>query len=112
MNNFDWAKEAPLAITVTNKDGVIVYMNDRSKATFEKQGGASLIGKALNDCHKPSSVEKIKEISETLEPNSYTILKNGQKKMIYQTPYYDNGEFAGLIEFSFIIPEEMPHFIR
>lgn len=32
--------------------------------------------------------------------------------MIYQTPWYDNGELKGLIEFSIILPPEIPHYIR
>ena len=38
--------------------------------------------------------------------------KNGVKKLIYQTPWYENGEFMGLVEFSLEIPFEMPHYIR
>ena len=44
--------------------------------------------------------------------NAYTIEKNGVKKLIYQTPWYENGEFMGLVEFSLEIPFEMPHYIR
>ena len=44
--------------------------------------------------------------------NAYTIEKNGVKKLIYQTPWFDGGKFAGLIEFSMEIPRELPHFIR
>ena len=44
--------------------------------------------------------------------NSYTIEKSGIKKMIHQTPYYTNGVFSGVIEISFEIPKELPHFNR
>ena len=43
---------------------------------------------------------------------AYTIEKNGVKKLIYQIPWYENGEFMGLVEFSLEIPFEMPHYIR
>jgi len=32
--------------------------------------------------------------------------------LIYQSPWYQNGEFAGLVEISLEIPEQMPHFVR
>ena len=42
----------------------------------------------------------------------YTIEKNGIKKMIYQTPWYENGEYMGFTELSLVIPMEMKHFKR
>ena len=45
--------------------------------------------------------------------NCYTIQKEGQRKMIYQTAWRDDdGAVAGLVEISMVIPEEMPHYIR
>ena len=38
--------------------------------------------------------------------------KAGVKKLIYQTPWYENGEFRGLVELSMEIPFEMPHYVR
>ena len=46
------------------------------------------------------------------KPNVYTIEKNGIKKLIYQSPWFENGEMKGLVELSLEIPFEMPHFIR
>jgi transcriptional regulator with PAS, ATPase and Fis domain len=100
------------AITVTDRDDIIIYMNDRAKATFEKDGGGSLIGKSLMDCHSEDSREKIREIKRTGKNNIYTIEKNGKKKLIFQSPWIAEGEFKGLIELSIEIPFEMPHFIR
>jgi hypothetical protein len=45
-------------------------------------------------------------------PNSYTIEKNGIRKMIHQTPWMEDGEFRGVVEISFEIPLDMPHFKR
>jgi hypothetical protein len=45
-------------------------------------------------------------------PNSYTIEKKGIHKMIYQSPWIENGEFRGVVELSFEIPEQLPHHIR
>jgi hypothetical protein len=44
--------------------------------------------------------------------NVYTIEKNGAKKLIYQAPWFRDGEYRGFIELSLEIPFEMPHFVR
>jgi len=111
MDN-NWSKELPIAITVTDKNGVIIEMNDRSAETFAKYGGIELLGKQLNDCHNPRSQEIIAGLSENKTTNVYTIEKNGVKKLIFQSPWFSNGEYAGLVELSMIIPEDMPHYIR
>jgi transcriptional regulator with PAS, ATPase and Fis domain len=108
----DWAKEFPTAITVCDKDGIILEMNDKAAATFEKDGGYGLIGKNLFECHNQNSHDKIKEILKEEKINVYTIEKNGKKKLIYQSPWFDGGELKGLVEFSMEIPVEMPHFVR
>lgn len=108
--DYDWAKELNCAVTVCDTEGVILYMNEKSKATFSGRG--ELIGKNLKDCHKPESWDHIQRMIATGESNSYTISKNGQKKLIYQTPWYKEGAVAGLVELSIVVPEEMPHFIR
>ena len=64
------------------------------------------------ECHSPQSQAKIRELIATDGTNSYTIQKNGVKKMIYQTTWKRDGKVAGLVEISMVIPEEMPHYIR
>ena len=98
------------AVTVCDKEGVILYMNDKAKETFAKHG--DLIGKSLIPCHNDNSRFIIAKLLETGGTNAYTIQKNGLKKMIYQTAWKENGEVAGLVEISMVIPEEMPHHIR
>jgi hypothetical protein len=44
--------------------------------------------------------------------NVYTIEKNGVKKLIYQAPWYENGEYRGFVELSLEIPFDLPHFVR
>lgn len=112
MNEINWAGELGVAVTVSDTSGKIVYMNDRSASTFEKQGGKSLVGTNLRQCHKAGSWTKILEILETGIPNSYTIEKNGRRKLIHQAPWYKNGKVAGLVELSFEIPADMDHFVR
>ncbi len=107
---YQWAEQMDCAVTVCDKDGVIVYMNEKSRKTFEKYG--NLIGKNLMDCHNPSSIDKIKELLATGGNNTYTIEKNGIKKIIYQTAWKENNIVSGLVEISIVLPEEVPNHIR
>ncbi|MDD3001599.1 MAG: hypothetical protein PHF29_07580 [Candidatus Riflebacteria bacterium] len=109
QSNFDFCD---FAVTICDTDAIIIYMNEKACKTFEKFGGKSLIGKSLFECHKQASIETIKKMIKNKETNSYTILKNGEKKLIHQAPWYKDGKIAGLVELSIVIPENMPHFIR
>lgn len=108
----DWKKEFAAAITICDKEGVILEMNDKAGEVFKNEGGTKLIGQNLFNCHLPASAEKIKYQMDEKKSNTYTIEKNGVKKLIYQSPWYENGEVKGLVEFSVELPEGMPHFIR
>jgi transcriptional regulator with PAS, ATPase and Fis domain len=108
----NWMKEFPAAITICDKDGVILDMNDKSVSTFEKDGGRQLIGKNLFDCHSQSSIDIIKNLLSEKRSHAYTIEKNGIHKFICQTPWFENGELKGLVELSIEIPPELPNFVR
>lgn len=108
----NWPEELPIAITVTDKSGKIIEMNNKSAEVFAKYGGLNLIGQQLNDCHNPQSQGIIAHLANDKATNVYTIEKNGVKKLIYQCPWYNQGEYAGLVEISMVIPENLPHFIR
>lgn len=107
----DWTKDFGAAITVCDTAGNILYMNEKSKKTFEKWGG-NLTGNNLQQCHQQKSWDTIQNLINHNEKNVYTIEKNGLKKLIYQAPWYENNAVAGLVEMSLEIPFEMPHFIR
>jgi transcriptional regulator with PAS, ATPase and Fis domain len=108
----NWKDELSVAITVCDKDGTILEMNQKFAASFSKEGGYQLIGKNLFECHSQESVNKIHELITKEKTNVYTIEKNGVKKLIYQSPWFDSGELKGLVELTFEIPFDMPHFIR
>jgi PAS domain S-box-containing protein len=108
----EWTKEFSGAITVCDIDGRILYMNDKAAKTFEKYGGADLIGKNVLDCHPGPARAKLQEMMRTRTPNCYTIEKKGVKKLIYQTPWYEQGEYKGFLELSLEIPFDMPNYIR
>lgn len=108
----DWQREFDSAITVCDKNGIIIYMNEKSMETFASYGGRDLIGKSLFDCHNPNSCAILTEMLKTGGTNTYTIEKNGVKKMIHQAPWYKDSEVMGLVEMSIILPNDMAHHKR
>ena len=96
------------AVTVCDEHGVIRYMNDASKAVFR----GDLVGRDLRDCHPERARAVLDDLLGRPRANVYTIEKAGRRKMIYQAPVYENGEFRGLVELSLPLPEEVPHFVR
>jgi len=108
----DLVNELPFAITVCDTEGIILYMNDRSVSTFQKYGGADIIGTSLFLYHPEPASFILRRLLDTADKHVYTIEKNGIKKMIYQSPWYKEGKFAGLIELSLEIPFEIKHFTR
>ena len=110
MNQLDYFKGLNLAITISAKDGEILYQNDSS---IEVNGDAR--GRDLMKCHNERSQQIIRHLLDDAATNVYTISKKGKKKLIYQTPWYDDDAkqvVGGLIEFSIILPDEMPHYDR
>jgi len=106
----DYFKGVAPAITVSDKDGNVIYQNDSS---VEVNGDVR--GRNLEQCHNPKSWAMICHMLEANASHVYTISKKGKKKLIFQTPWYDEGSEtkpAGLVEFSMILPEEMPHYDR
>jgi transcriptional regulator with PAS, ATPase and Fis domain len=112
MEEHSWVQEFPGAITVCGRDGIILEMNDKSAQVFEEDGGRQLIGTNLLDCHPEPARIKLEQLMETQQVNVYTIEKNGVKKLIYQTPWYQDGQYCGFIEMALEIPFQMPHFVR
>ncbi len=103
----DWAREFESAITVCDTEGIVLYQNEKSVAV-----NGDVRGRNLFPCHNEKSQEIIRRLLSEGSSNSYTISKKGQKKLIHQAPWYQDGKVAGLVEFSIVIPEEMPHYVR
>lgn len=108
----EWIKEFPAAVTVCDAEGILIEMNDKAAQSFEKDGGRALIGKNLLGCHPEPARGKTERLLSAREKNVYTIEKDGVKKLIYQSPWYKQGEYAGFVEISLEIPFDMPHFLR
>jgi hypothetical protein len=107
-----WIKEFPGSIIVCDTDGLILEMNDKAARGYEKEGGLKLIGSNLLDCHPEKARRKIEELLVSRQANIYTIEKKGIKKFVYQSPWYRDGQYAGIVELVLEIPFEMPHFVR
>jgi hypothetical protein len=96
VNDLTWTEGLPAAVIVTSADGTILGMNARSRESFASEGGGALT----------------RALYASRQPNHYTIRKNGQRKIIHQMPWFDGGVFAGFVEISIPIPDELPHFDR
>ena len=112
MTFLDWARQFPASITVWDRDGMLVEMNDRAAEVCRPDGGRALIGKNILDCHPETARIKTQRLMETQTANAYTIEKNGVRKLIYQAPGYQDGTHAGLLQICIEIPSEFPHFVR
>jgi transcriptional regulator with PAS, ATPase and Fis domain len=108
----EWLNGFPGSITVCDEKGIIVEMNAKAINSFKKDGGEKLIGTSLFDCHTEPALSKLKELLQTQKRNVYTIEKKGVRKIIYQSPFFIDGKFSGLVELSLDIPATMPHFVR
>jgi len=112
MSDAKWVEEFPAAVTVCDPAGIIVDMNARAAATFEADGGRALVGTSVLDCHPAAARAQLEGMLASRTKNVYTIEKNGVKKLIFQSPWFRDGEYAGFVELSLEIPFEMPHFVR
>lgn len=108
----EWINGLPMAITVCDADGIFIEMNDQADKTFAKYGGRELIGKSAYDYHPPHCNDMIRKMIATGKAHSYTIDKAGQKKLIHQQPWFKDGIIAGVVEFSIVLPDDMPHYVR
>jgi transcriptional regulator with PAS, ATPase and Fis domain len=112
MTAHSWVDEFPAAVTVSDELGTIIEMNAMAIKAFERDGGEKLIGTNVLDCHPEPARTKLRGIMDNRKTNVYTIEKAGVKKLIHQAPWYRDGQYAGLVEISFEIPFDLPHFIR
>jgi len=107
-----WVKEFPGTVTVCDKNGVVIGLNDAAVRGFAEQGGTKLIGSCIFDCHPEPARSKFMDLMKSRRQNIYTIQKDGRRKLVFQTPWYLEGEYAGYLDLTVEIPWEMPHFNR
>lgn len=108
----DYFEGADIAVTICAKDGTILDMNGKSRRTFLKPGQEEIIGKNVLDCHPEPARSLLGDMLRNPRTNVYTVEKEGLKKLIFQTPWYDGEEYAGFMELSIVLPAEIPNRVR
>lgn len=108
----DYFEEVDVAVTVCAKDGTILDMNGKSRKTNLRPGQESILGQNVLDCHPEPARSLLEDMLRNPRTNVYTVEKEGLKKLIFQTPWYDEGEYAGFMELSMVMPENIPHRVR
>jgi len=98
----DFLKELNFSVSICDAEGSICYLNNKGEETFAKEGGKELLGTNILDCHPEPSKSKLKEMMITHETQAYFKGEGDRKRLIYQTPVYKEGNYAGYFEM--IIP--------
>lgn len=112
MDRQQWVDTVDLTVTVCDAKGTITAMNERSAHLFSKQGGLALIGKNVLDCHPEPARSRLASMLREERSNTYTIEKEGRRRLIHQAPWYREGVFAGFVEISIPLPETLPNLVR
>jgi len=106
----EWVKEFPGTITIVDKDGIIVYVNERAAQKYGPTGGE--VGKNVFDCHPEAAGEKLRGLMDTQQSFVYTTERAGKGKIVCQAPWYQDGEYAGFMELTLETTLPLPHFVR
>jgi DUF438 domain-containing protein len=96
-----------VGMVASNTKFDITYINKRGTELFKALLSAEdLVGKNMAGCHKPETMEKLKiiyqEFRERKRSLHYYVMDGPDSKAtIVQVPFYDENEFAGVVEFIF-----------
>jgi hypothetical protein len=71
-----------------------------------------LVGTNVLACHPEPARTQLATMLREQKSNVYTIEKQGVRKLIFQSPWFENGAYRGFVEISLPLPAEMPHFVR
>jgi hypothetical protein len=112
MEEHAWVKELPAEVMVCDETGIILEMNAEAKALFAKDGGDALLGLNVLGCHPEPSRSKLDDMLLRPSANAYFSTENGAKRFFFQAPWYQDGQYAGFVEISFGVPQDIPNFIR
>ena len=112
MTEGSWVKELPAEVMVCDPVGIILAMNDHAEVLFSDDGGSTLLGKNVLDCHPDPAFTKLEGMLKTRSTNCYFNTEHGEKRFFFQSPWYQEGRYSGFVEISFMVPENIPHFIR
>lgn len=108
----DWVRELPAEVMVCDTAGVVLEMNAEAEALFAEDGGASLLGTDVLACHPEPARTKLGGMLARQMPNAYYNTEKGEKRFFFQSPWFSGGQYAGFVELSFPVPEQILHFLR
>ncbi len=100
-----WSDDVDFPVTICDKNGIIVGMNNKSIEFFVDDGGANLMGKSLVDCHPEPSRTKLLDLLANPRANTYISQSSMGKLFVHETPWYENGIYMGLVEILVSLPE-------
>ena len=104
MKSFNYLDTVDFAATVCDKEGIVLYQNERA---IKRDGNVT--GKNLYGCHGEEAGRMIRHMIETGTNNTYETISHGKHRLIHQAPWYDeSGAVAGLIELSIDLPDNLP----
>ncbi|MBV5318885.1 MAG: PAS domain-containing protein [Desulfobulbaceae bacterium] len=106
--SFDWVEHFPAAVSVCDTHGTLIAMNRLAMDNFGNYGGEALLGTSLFDCHPEPANQIIRNLLEQQRANTYYTEKSGVRKLVHQTPWYCDGQFAGLTEIIIVLPDQVP----
>jgi PAS domain S-box-containing protein len=112
MKDGEWVEGLPAEVMVCDDQGTILEMNQAAEDLFAADGGRDLLGTNVLECHPEPSLTKLKDMLEKEITNAYLNTENGERRFFFQSPWYGFGKYAGFVEISFPVPEDIPHFIR
>ena len=105
---FSYLDTVDFAATVCDREGVVLYQNERA---VERDG--DVMGQNLYNCHGEKAGQMIRRMIETGAANTYQVVRHGKRKLLHQTPWFDeSGAVAGLIELAIDLPDNIPVFNR
>ena len=99
-----------VAVIAADPDFDIIYLNRRAERLFKASMNAEhLVGTDMRMCHKPETNEKLARLfqeyrEKTRNLDYYTTDMPGGTATIVNVPFYENNEFAGVVEFIFESP--------
>ena len=84
----------------------IIYANKRGERAFKKKFPDFAVGMNMAGCHKPETMEKLKEMYQSFSEKKSTVSHYvmdtpGGKLTVVQVPFFDEDKFAGVLEFLF-----------
>ncbi len=91
-------------VVLCNLEHIIIYMNKAAEESYAEEGGATLLGKNLLDCHPPKAREIIEKVlnwfRESKDHNMVYEFRNEEvNKDVYMVALRDeSGELIGYYE--------------